>query len=145
MTDVKGAVELGSTVAYRLGALGSVAESRFAARVEPLGIKPKHAGLLAALAAGGAPSQQDLAARLGVAPSLVVSLADHLEACGAVERTRDSRDRRRQVLTLTREGRGLLARCAAAARELDDELTAAMTDSQVAALREALELVGRGL
>jgi DNA-binding MarR family transcriptional regulator len=145
MTEVKGAMALRSTVVYQLGTLGSVAADRFAAQVEPLGIKPKHAGLLAALDIESAPSQQELAARLGVAPSLVVTLADQLEALGAVERVRDGRDRRRQVLTLTREGRSLLARCAAVARELDDELTAALTAPQVAALQRSLVLIREGM
>jgi DNA-binding MarR family transcriptional regulator len=145
MTEVKGAAELRSTVVYQLGTLGSVAADRFAARVEPLGIKPKHAGLLAALDAETAASQQELAARLGVVPSLVVSLADQLEALGAVERVRDNRDRRRQVLTLTPTGRTLLARCAQAARELDDELTATLTAPQRRALRRALEQIKQSL
>jgi DNA-binding MarR family transcriptional regulator len=105
----------------------------------------KHAGLLAALDAQTAASQQELAARLGVVPSLVVSLADQLEALGAVERVRDNRDRRRQVLTLTPTGRTLLARCAQAARELDDELTTTLTTPQRRALRQALEQIRQRL
>ena len=83
-------------------------------------------------------SQQELAARLGVAPSLVVSLADHLETLGAVRRVRDPGDRRRQVLTLTDHGRDLLEQCAAAARALDEELTAALAPEQRVALHDAL-------
>lgn len=138
MKDIKGAAGLPATIVFRLGTVGSVAGDRFAELIEAYGLKPKHAGLMAALSQGVAASQQELAARLGVAPSLVVSLADHLEILGAVRRVRDSDDRRRQVLTLTDHGRDLLEDCAAAARTLDEEFTAALTPDQRAALHHAL-------
>ncbi|MFF2144021.1 MarR family winged helix-turn-helix transcriptional regulator [Kitasatospora sp. NPDC058190] len=143
MSDVKGAAELRATIVFNLGTLGAVAADRFAARVEALGLKPKHAGLLAALDSGPAVSQQELAKRLGVAPSLVVALADQLQELGAVERVRDSEDRRRQVLSLTAEGRALLSRCADAAQDLDAELTADLNATQRDALEHALNLLGR--
>ena len=135
MKDVRGLPE---TIVFRLGTVGSVAGDRFAERIQAYDLKPKHAGLMTALSEGVAPSQQELAARLGVAPSLVVSLADHLETLGAVRRVRDPGDRRRQVLTLTDHGRDLLEQCAAAARALDEELTAALAPEQRVALHDAL-------
>jgi DNA-binding MarR family transcriptional regulator len=129
---------LPGTIVFRLGTVGSVAGDRFAERIRAYDLKPKHAGLMTALSEGAAASQQELAARLGVAPSLVVSLADHLEALGAVRRVRDPADRRRQALALTDHGRGLLEQCAAAARALDEELTAALAPGQRAALLGAL-------
>ncbi|MGA5816583.1 MarR family winged helix-turn-helix transcriptional regulator [Kitasatospora sp. NPDC094028] len=143
MSDVKGAAELRATIVFNLGTLGAVAADRFAARVEALGLKPKHAGLLAALDAGPAVSQQELAKRLGVAPSLVVALADQLQELGAVERVRDTEDRRRQVLSLTPDGRALLSRCADAAQALDAELTADLDAPQRDALEHALHALGR--
>jgi DNA-binding MarR family transcriptional regulator len=141
MNDVKRASGLPATVAFRLGTLGSLVSDEFAARIEQYGLKPKHAGVLTALSVGACVSQQDLATRLGVAPSLVVSLADHLESLGAVQRVRDPGDRRRQVLNLTDRGKELLADCAAAARSYDDELTSALTQAQSAALRAALGIL----
>ena len=85
---------------------------------------------MTALSVGAAASQQELAAKLGVVPSLVVTLADQLEALGAIQRVRDPADRRRQVLTLTDHGRELLAACAQVARVIDDELTAGMSASE---------------
>ncbi|GAA2746493.1 MULTISPECIES: MarR family winged helix-turn-helix transcriptional regulator [Kitasatospora] len=142
MSDVKGAAALRATVVFNLGTLGALASDRFAARVEALGLKPKHAGLLAALDAGSAASQQELATRLGVAPSLIVALADQLQELGAVERVRDPEDRRRQALTLTAEGRHLLTRCAEAAEATDAELTAGLTDAQRSALTTGLRTLG---
>ncbi|MFF0292120.1 MarR family winged helix-turn-helix transcriptional regulator [Kitasatospora sp. NPDC004615] len=142
MSDVKGAAALRATVVFNLGTLGALASDRFAGRVEELGIKPKHAGLLAALDAGSAASQQELATRLGVAPSLIVALADQLQELGAVERVRDPEDRRRQVLTLTAEGRQLLARCAEAAEAVDADLTGGLTAAQRTALARHLRTLG---
>ncbi|MEV0093284.1 MarR family transcriptional regulator [Streptomyces sp. NPDC050738] len=138
MSDVKGE-PLPATVTFRLGVLGAMAGDRFAEAVKPYGIKPKHAGVMAILGDEQAASQQELATRMGVAPSLMVSLVDRLEALDAVRRVRDPKDRRRQVLTLTAEGRELLERCARAARALDEELLAALTVAQRAALGRALE------
>ncbi|WP_042375838.1 MarR family winged helix-turn-helix transcriptional regulator [Streptacidiphilus melanogenes] len=134
---------LSTTLVFKLGTLGTVATDRFTRALETfdLGLKPKHVGLLVALGAGAAASQQELAARMGVAPSLVVSLADHLEQLNAVQRVRDPQDRRRQVLTLTDDGRRLLDRCEVASRELDADLAAELTDAQRAALAEALQLL----
>lgn len=142
MSDVKGAADLRATVVFNLGTLGALAADRFAQRVEALGLKPKHAGLLAALDAGQAMSQQDLARRLGVAPSLIVALADQLEGLGALERVRDPQDRRRQVLHLTTEGRRLLSDCVVAAQAVDEELTSGLSDSQRATLARGLRLLG---
>lgn len=127
-----------STVVFQLGVLGAIAADRFAARIEAHDLKPKHVGLMAALGTGRSASQQDLAGRLGVAPSLVVALADHLEAIGAVARKRDPHDRRRQALTLTARGRRLLHTCETLARELDDELTAQLSPQERQMLVRAL-------
>ncbi|MDI2130298.1 MarR family winged helix-turn-helix transcriptional regulator [Yinghuangia seranimata] len=127
MKDVKGAdsPDLTATATFRLGTVGAYVTDAYTARIDALGfgLRPKHVGLMTVLAAEGpGRSQQDLARGLGVAPSLVVALADHLEGLGAVRRERDPADRRRQLLTLTDEGRALLARCAAIGHELDEEL-----------------------
>ena len=142
MSDVKGAAALRATLVFNLGTLGALASDRFATRVEAIGLKPKHAGLLAALDAGSAASQQELATRLGVVPSLIVALADQLQELGAVERIRDPNDRRRQVLTLTAEGCRLLTRCAEAAEEADAELTAGLSDAQRTSLTRGLRALG---
>jgi DNA-binding MarR family transcriptional regulator len=131
------------TTAFRLGLLGTLVADRFAARVEELGLKPKHAGLLTAVDRLGPASQQEVAAIMGVAPSLIVLFADHLEGMGVIERVRDPQDRRRQVLTLTPDGRRLLARCAQLADEVGREFTAELTAQQRATLDTILESLMR--
>ncbi|WP_344466709.1 MarR family winged helix-turn-helix transcriptional regulator [Kitasatospora kazusensis] len=134
---------LTSSLAFRLGTVGAVVTTRFTELVEGRGLKPKHLGLLATLSAGAASSQLELARVMGVAPSLVVSLADQLEGMGALQRVRDPADRRRQALVLTDAGRALLAECAALAHGLDDELTASLAPAEREALGRALGVLAR--
>jgi DNA-binding MarR family transcriptional regulator len=132
------ATDFRGTTSFLLGTAGVLVARRYADRIEHLDLKPKHVGVLALLDGSPAASQLDLARTMGVAPSLVVRLGDHLEGLGAVERTRDPADRRRQTLRLTDHGRALLAECTAVAGTLDAELLAAVPEPDRDALRAAL-------
>jgi DNA-binding MarR family transcriptional regulator len=137
MTDVK-ATSLPATLTFRLGMLGTLMTERFSATIEPYGLKPKHVGMMAVLDTGGAASQLEVARTLRVAPSLVVTLADHLEALGAIQRIRDPEDRRRQILTLTDHGRELLGDCLTQVHAIEAELTAVLTASECATVSRLL-------
>lgn len=138
-------VGLTGTVAFRLGVIGAVVTDRYQGRMAERDLKAKHVGLMQQLAGGGAASQLDVARAMGVAPSLVVSLADHLERLGAVERIRDPADRRRQSLRLTDDGRELLAGCTAVGREMEDELLAGLSAAERRSLHAALVRVAGNL
>jgi len=133
------------TTAFRLGVLGTLVTDRFAARIEALDLKPKHAGLLTVLDQLGSASQQEVAKLMGVAPSLIVVFADHLERLQAIQRVRDPQDRRRQVLTLTPHGRELLASCAQLADDVGHEFTAELTAGQRVGLDDALGVLVKRL
>lgn len=143
MNDIAGG-SLSGSFSYRLGMLGGLALERFAEEVAEWRLKPRHVALLLLLSAGEAPSQHEVAARMRVAPSLVVSLADHLEGMGAVRRGRDRVDRRRQVLSLTPYGRELLTHCGGAAETVDAELMGALPTAQRKALDRALRTLAEG-
>lgn len=119
---------------FRLGLLGASITQGFSERIERIGITHKQVGLLAVVGAGLARSQRDIAARLHVAPSLVVSLVDQLIELGAVNRSRSVSDRRVQVVELTDRGRDLLAESARAAAELDAEFRASLSPAGRSAL-----------
>ncbi|MCX4451144.1 MarR family winged helix-turn-helix transcriptional regulator [Streptomyces sp. NPDC058369] len=131
-------VKWSETLSFRLGTLGAMVADQYAQALAELGLKPKHVGVLGVLDAGLAASQLEIARLMRVAPSLVVSLADHLESKGAIKRLRDPEDRRRQILSLTEEGRELLGQCTAKSLALDARLDAGLTAPQQTALREAL-------
>ena len=60
--------------------------------------------VLEAIADGGAMAQTELSALLGMDRSDMVRLIDSLESAKLVERTRDAKDRRRQLIALTEAG-----------------------------------------
>lgn len=60
--------------------------------------------VLEAIADGGDMAQTELSALLGMDRSDMVRLIDSLESANLVERTRDSKDRRRQLIALTEAG-----------------------------------------
>jgi DNA-binding MarR family transcriptional regulator len=128
---------LGS-MTFRLGVLGVTQEARYAERLAVHGVKPKHVALLSALRLGATGSQQELAGALRIAPSLVVLLADQLEEVGAVERVRDTADRRRQRLLITDRGIELLDACVAVAAGLDRDIAGALTGAERDALARIL-------
>lgn len=121
MTGEDGHAILSSTC-FQLGIAGSQITQSFSRRIEHVGLSHKQVGLLAVVDAGVATSQREIATRLHVAPSLVVTLVDQLASIGAVRRTRSRTDRRVQVVEITDEGRQLLRLATDAAKKLDADL-----------------------
>jgi len=74
------------------------------------GARRQHFTVLASLSEQGSASQAELGRRLSIDRSDLHALLAELESDGLVARVRDERDRRRNVVTLTRAGRGALAR-----------------------------------
>ena len=125
----------------RFGILGTQVTELARRRLEPLGLTPKQVGLMAFADSKANTSQREIASNMRVAPSLVVTLVDQLEELGAVTRERRSGDRRVQEISLTEDGRKLLADALAVARELDDDLTTHLADGDRRSLERALEAV----
>jgi MarR family transcriptional regulator, lower aerobic nicotinate degradation pathway regulator len=74
------------------------------------GARRQHFTVLASLSEQGPASQAELGRRLSIDRSDLHALLAELESGGLVARVRDERDRRRNVVTVTRAGRGALAR-----------------------------------
>lgn len=127
-----------SAACFQLGLLGARITQEFSERIERIGITHKQVGLLAVVNTGLARSQRDIAARLRVAPSLVVSLVDQLIEAGAVTRSRSTSDRRVQLIGLTERGRELLEASARAAEEVDADFRASLSPAGRAALDSLL-------
>lgn len=131
-----------TSAAFLAGRLGQWATARFAERIAPLGLRPRHCGVLE-VAAVGPTSQLDLARALGVAPSVIVDMVDELEPLDAVRRRRDPADRRRQIVEVTEHGRALIQRTAAASREVDEELFRGVPPEEREAFTATLRRVTR--
>jgi DNA-binding MarR family transcriptional regulator len=82
------------------------------------------------LADEDAPSQQDLAHRLGINRTIMVRLLDRLQEAGHVVRTRNPANRRTYLLSLTEAGRGALDGMRHAVADRDARLTGALTEPE---------------
>jgi DNA-binding MarR family transcriptional regulator len=84
-------------------------------------------------------NQQALAKRLGVLPSRMVILIDHLAEKGLVQRKRSTKDRRHSELVLTKRGRRILEKLSKLAAEHEADLCAGLTGAE----RDTLAALGR--
>lgn len=109
-------------------------ERRGVERLRPLGLDGRDYTLLAVLSRDDAGSQAELAALCGLLPAQLVPVLDALEAKGFVERRRDERDRRRSIVRITEQGRGVLTRADEVASAIEHELLGDVGDE----LRERL-------
>lgn len=110
------------TPAFLLVQLGSFTARRFEELLKPLGIVPRHFGLLRAIAGAEGQSQQEIATVLRIPKPQMVWLIDDLERNGLVERRRNQTDRRANALYLSSKGHEVLAQAAGVARRHEAEI-----------------------
>jgi DNA-binding MarR family transcriptional regulator len=72
---------------------------------------------------------------MDMAPSMLVTLLNPLEADGLVARERDPADRRRHLVTLTRAGEKQLASASRAQKDTEDALFASLDQHEREQLR----------
>jgi DNA-binding MarR family transcriptional regulator len=100
-----------------------------------------HYSLLAGLAETGPASQADLGRRVGLDRSDVTAAINDLAAQGAVERTTDPADRRRNVVSITQDGQQHLRAMEALLRAAQDELLAPLSEAERAELIRMLAVL----
>jgi DNA-binding MarR family transcriptional regulator len=115
-----------STLAFLLSQVGIHAARRFSERMEEIDLQPPLFRILNLVDAAEGRSQQAIGEAIQVPPSRMVALVDELEQRGLVERRPDPMDRRVRALYLTVEGREMLSRGRAIAKEHERELTKGM-------------------
>jgi DNA-binding MarR family transcriptional regulator len=97
--------------------------------------------VLGALESGPAQTQARLAAAIGRDKTRLIQSLDRLEGRGLVVREPDPADRRNRVVTLTPQGRGLLGKCRADVRAMEEGLLAGVpTQDRAAFLRTLLRV-----
>jgi DNA-binding MarR family transcriptional regulator len=134
-------------VAFLLAQLGADAAEQFANALTEHDLTPALAGLMRRLNAEPGLNQLQLAERLNTAPSRIVAYLDDLEARGWITRTRDSVDRRVNVLALTDAGRAALGTISTVAINHEKTVTDGLDDTEHEALRDLLAklVAARGL
>jgi DNA-binding MarR family transcriptional regulator len=110
-----------------------------------MGVTVRDLGVLRVIAGGEAESQQEISAVLGIDPTSMVALLDALEHKGIVARRPSERDRRRNVVKLTRAGRAMFRQAEDRYTEAERAFTSNLGDAGASGLRRALRclLIGR--
>jgi DNA-binding MarR family transcriptional regulator len=117
---------LPASVPFLLSQLGAQVSFIFAERIEPLGLKKYHAGILNILASHAGITQQALADLLGVFPSRIVGLLDEMTKMKLIERRKSPSDRRTYALHLTKTGQDAWNKIAKLAVVIQDDLCTAL-------------------
>jgi DNA-binding MarR family transcriptional regulator len=131
---------LGSTT-FLLKRLGYAAKERSTAAYEELGLHPYHHAVLIALGESSHETQGSIADALGYDRGQLVGLLDELEKRALVERRRDPADRRRHLVSLTPDGKRMLAGLNTVARRNEDDFLDPLSDKE----RETLHALLRKL
>ena len=111
----------------------------FAASLQPLGIDPRHFGVLAFIAEGGALSQQEIARQVCCDRTTMVSVVDDLERKGLARRSVDPADRRKYAVVLTEKGRRILERGGKIAAQMEERYLSSLSASERKVLRGLLQ------
>ncbi|WP_329268826.1 MarR family winged helix-turn-helix transcriptional regulator [Streptomyces sp. NBC_01451] len=110
-----------------LGRAADRGRALVAAALAHEGLKMWHHVVLSAVAELGPVAQAELVRGVGLDAKDMVGVLNDLEGASLVVRAPDPHDRRKNAVTVTAEGRRLLARCERAARKANDELLAPLT------------------
>ncbi|MCF3119844.1 winged helix-turn-helix transcriptional regulator [Streptomyces arenae] len=94
------------------------------------GLKMWHHVVLSAVADLGPVAQAELGRSVSLDPKDMVGVINDLQAGGLVDRAPDPMDRRKNAITITPEGKRLVARCAEAAARANDALLAPLTAAE---------------
>ena len=127
------------SVGFLISQLGFFSSRGFTEALDPVGIDPREFLLMRFIAASEGQSQQVLAEQVGVPPSRMVALVDHLEEAGLVERRPNPEDRRIRELHLTRKGKGSLERAKKIAIDYETQLCAGINREERETLIDLLQ------
>jgi len=125
---------------WRLSAAALVGDRLVNEALATEGVRKYHFRVLVALSDDGPLSQAELGRRLAIDRSDVAAIAAELEQRALLARTRDDRDRRRNVVTITPAGEAALARMDEAIERAQARLLAPLSSPEQ---RQLSELLGR--
>ena len=125
---------------WRLSAAALVGDRLVNEALATEGVRKYNFRVLVALSDDGPLSQAELGRRLAIDRSDVAAIAAELEQRELLARTRDDRDRRRNVVTITPAGEAALARMDEAIERAQARLLAPLSTPEQ---RQLSELLGR--
>ncbi|MGW2641574.1 MarR family winged helix-turn-helix transcriptional regulator [Streptomyces sp. NPDC001348] len=119
-----------SLPSWLLGRAAARGRALVAEALATQGMKMWHHVVLSAVRDLGPVAQAELGRSIGLDPKDLVGVLNDLQAQGLVVRAPDPRDRRKNAVSLTGAGAGLLTRCEQAAREANDTLLAPLSATE---------------
>jgi DNA-binding MarR family transcriptional regulator len=117
---------------------GHLTRVLFRRRMKTMPVTGAEARTLLYLGANQGATQRVLATLLDIQPITLTRQLDRLEALDYVDRRFDDADRRVRLLHLTGKGKALARRILAIHDELDEKITAALTDDDIEKLAIAM-------
>ena len=129
---------LASAPGFLLSWNGQRMAAKFAAGLEPLGLRPPHFGVMTLIESHPGSTQQELVTRSLIDPSSMVAVIDELEQMGLAERRQHPDDRRKHSVFLTARGRRTLERARAVAIETAQDVFASLDSAELETLRNLL-------
>jgi DNA-binding MarR family transcriptional regulator len=111
----------------------------FCELLQPLGIDPRHFGVLSFISEGGASSQQRIAEQINCDRTTMVTVIDDLEKLRLARRTIDPDDRRKSIVCLTEKGKRVLERAGKVADEAERQYLAPLAPEERKQLKQMLQ------
>jgi DNA-binding MarR family transcriptional regulator len=130
---------------HLLAQVSRLVGSRMRAKMEGLGLHRAQALILFQLWHDDGMAQNVLARSLHITPATATNTLQRMERDGWIERRRDGTDQRIVRVNLTAKARALQEEVQTSLRELDEEMTLALSDEERRILRESLLKVRRHL
>jgi DNA-binding MarR family transcriptional regulator len=135
--------ELLTSAAFMLKRVGFMLKDRTMEAFEETGMSPYHHAVLALLQEDPRETQAMIADALGYDRSHLVGVLDELEERGLIERRRDQTDRRRHLVSLTKDGEQALVRLRAVSKQVEDEFFRPLDAKERKTLNELLLRLAR--
>ena len=132
---------LASAPGFLLSWNGQRVAHKFAAALEPVGLRPPQFGVLTLIDSHPGLAQKDLVTGSLIDASSMVAVIDELEELGLAERREHPSDRRKRAVHLTPRGRQTLERARAVAIKTAQEVFAPLDEEE----RETLRMLLRKL
>lgn len=94
------------------------------------GLRPRHVVALTVLGNSGRLTQQELGRALLLDPSNLVAVLNDLESDDLIVRSRDPKDRRRHIVSLSAHGEATLRKAQESVAEAEAEMLGALTEDE---------------
>ena len=135
------AIQTGQRLAYLLKHADRLLAELHVEALAPFDIHVRDLGVLLVIDRSEPASQQQIAERMGVDRTTMVSIIDALEAKGIIARRPDAEDRRRNLIELTPTGQEILRQATAASDAAEAKLLAPLTLEEGKQLRNLIARV----